>query len=198
MTVKTEDGGGGLLIAANDFRHIAQIDQTVRAPSSGADQEITEFLLGLELSGGVDREIVGAQADVPGAGRQVLGSEGVVDVLLCDAELRHLVATHLDVDDLGSDSVEFDTFDILGAEQLALEELRVLIDLVVGVSLSGDGHIDPIDIAEIIVDVGRSCAGRQTALGVVHLAAELVPHLRQRVLVVLVLDFGFDEREAPI
>ena len=178
MTVKTEDGGGGLLIAANDFRHIAQIDQTVRAPSSGADQEITEFLLGLELSGGVDREIVGAQADVPGAGRQVLGSEGVVDVLLCDAELRHLVATHLDVDDLGSDSVEVDTFYILGAEQLALEELRVLIDFVVIVALACDRHIDPVDVAKVVVDVGLAGAGWKLRLNVVDLATELIPHLR--------------------
>ena len=73
-------------------------------------------------------------------------------------------------------------------EQLAAEQFRRVVELRVGELRPRERKENPEDITEIIEHKGRPGARRQAALGVGDLAAEFVPHLRQRLCVVLVPD----------
>ncbi len=115
-----------------------------------------------------------------------------------DAELRHAIAIRLDVDRLGALAPELYLGDVLDEQQLAAQHLGDFLELGCGVLVAVDGDKDAENVAIVVVDDGRAGAGRQPALHVIHLAAQLVPDLGQRRLVVLVLDADRDRRKAPV
>ncbi len=86
------------------------------------------------------------------------------------------------------DTPEDDALHVIRLEQITPQELGGLIELRVGVPRTSEHQVDAVDIAEIVIDGRRPGAWRKAALVVVDLSSQLVPHLRQSVLVVLVLD----------
>ena len=148
----------------------------------GADQQVTEFLFTLKLTGRVDRNILITEIYITGRDRKVFRREGIVDILLRDAELRHFLAAHFDIDHLFLGAIQDNPLDILGAEQLPLQELGVFVDLLATVSVTGDGNIHTVSITEIIIDQRRSGAGRQRPLVITDLAPQLIKHLRHLLL----------------
>ena len=192
--VEAELATGRLAIAAHDRGHVAQPDQPLGAGLG--DDQVGHVVHGVESAGRIDGDVLGSQSHVAGGHGHVFLLKRAKDDPLRNPQLGHLLTRRLDIDDLRLHAVEGDPFDVLNQQQLALEQVGELLQLGVGVAVAGQGEVDAVDVAEIVVDQGGTGAGWKMPLGVTHLAAEFVPDLGQGVLVVLVLDVHGDGREA--
>ena len=65
----------------------------------------------------------------------------------------------------------------------------------IGKALAGQSKKDTVYVTIIIIHKGRSGPGRKTALVVIDLTPQLVEHLRQGRLVILVLEVNLHKRE---
>ena len=126
-----------------------------------------------------------ADAHAAAVGGDVLRLQLAVDLLLVDAELRQPLPRDFEEDDFLLFAEEFDLLDVRHQQQLAAQELDVAAQFGLRVAVAGDRQEDAVHVAEI-VDHHRPAAhrGRQLRLHVGDLATQLVPDLRDRVLVV--------------
>ena len=115
-------------------------------------------------------------------------AQGRKNCLWADAQLGHAVAGEFNVDDLLLVPEDLDFLHVRYQEQFASEQLRRLVELRVGEIRPGEREENPENVTEVIEHQGRPRARWQTALGVGDLATEFIPHLRQRMPVVLVPD----------
>ncbi len=162
------------------------------------DQQPLEILDLVEQAGRLDGEMLLSHLRETRVDDQVLVAQRGDDLLDGHAELRHAVPVGLDVHRLPALAPELDLGDVLHQQQFAAQELRHLPQLGGRVLRAVHGNEDPPHVAEIVVHHGRTGAGRQLRLDVVHLSPQLVPHLRQRELVVLVLDAHRHRGQAPV
>ena len=85
-----------------------------------------------------------------------------------------------------------DFFHVHNGQQLPLEQFGHFFQFGVGIAVAREGKINPVDIAEIIVDNRWTGPRRQVFLDIVNLAAHLIPHLGQGRLVETILNGNLD------
>src|SRR5262249_1073866 len=110
-------------------------------------------------------------------------------LLLIDAELRQPWSRDFQENGLLLRPEELDTLDARDQQHFAAEELGVATDFRKRGSVARNSQEDAEDVSEI-VDNHRRTTDRwwQLGLDIVDLAAELIPHLGNRVLVIPILD----------
>ncbi len=196
VPVVAKQRAGRLHVAAPYAGHVAQVDLLVRALF--AQQQFLEVLDGLDLSARLDRDELGADLHAPRVRDHVLLAQGLLDGGGTEPELGEAIAVGLDVDRLVALTPEGDLGHVLDQQQLLLVELGHVAQLGVGVVVAVDGDEDAPHVAEVVVHHRGAGTGRELALDVADLAPQLVPHLGQGELVVLVLDVGLDLGGPPV
>ena len=152
----------------------------------------------LNVAGRVNGDVFLAHFDTAGIGNDVLVLQRLGDLRRNDAELGHAIALRLDVDHFASLTPEIDFGDVLHEQQFTAQELYVFLEFREAVFRSRYGEENAVDIAKVINDLRLAGARRQLVLNIANLAAYLVPDLRQRIFVVLVLDAHRDRRQAAV
>ena len=104
--------------------------------------------------------------------------------------------THFDVNYLGLYAPEGDLGHVFAKKNLFLQVLGVFLKFLERIAVAVYCVEQPVYVAEIVVDNRRPGAGRQLALNITHLAAQLIPNLRQLARRKGALHLGVDDRKA--
>ena len=115
-----------------------------------------------------------------------------------DSQLGHAIPIGFDIDGLGALSPELDFRHVLNEQQFTAQHLGDFFEFRCRVVIAVNSQEDTPHIAVVVVDHRGSRPRRQLRLNVADLAAQLVPDLWQRRLVVLVLDPHGDRREPAV
>jgi len=157
FAVHAQETLGRVHVATPDIGHIPQIDEPA---ALAADQQIPEIFFRFEYTRGVEGHVFRTNGHAPGVRRQIFGTESVKNLGAGDAQGRHLGPGHLHVDGLGLFTEKYDLFHVDHGEQFPFEYLGHFFNFGHGETVTGNGEIDAVHIAEIVVDNGRAGPGR--------------------------------------
>lgn len=130
-----------------------------------------------EAAGGLYAEAVGAGLQSACVNYPVLAVEGGGNVGHADSALRHECLVDVDFYRTVLDAEEFHLGHVLHAQQLVLDALGLVFQFAVGACVAAEAVEHTQYVAEVIVHYRRPGTGRQLALHVAYLAAQLVPQL---------------------
>ncbi len=161
------------LVAAPHAGDIAQINH---APvGCGGDQQILDGFDRVDGPARVDDDALVANRHIPRRYRGVLLRQDVVDVGDGHAEGGRVFARDLHEDRLRQRAVDGHLGDAVDLQQVLLQGLGVTAELGGRVAVAGEKVIEPVNVAEIVIDNRGSGPGRQRLLGVVDLVPKLRP-----------------------
>ena len=127
---------------------IAQID---RAPEAGAaDDHVADVAGFCEFAGGIDDDVFRAGLERPAGQRDVAGIQNAFEIRGLQAVRGEPFLRVIEIDLLGQDAGAIDARDFGRAEQRAREQVREVVELVIGVFVAwicGDELGDLIGVA---------------------------------------------------
>ena len=165
-----------------------------RPRSHRGDQQIADVLGLLEPAGWRDAYALVAHLQIPGIHHGVLQLQRVVYVARIEAPLGELLFGDVDIDHFVLHAPQLHARHTVHQTQVFLQEVRIILQLGIGIPVTGHCQHVAIDKTEVIGNVGFAGTRWQQRRRVTELLANLVPDLRQAVFPVLVLDLDLDIR----
>ena len=186
---------GGSAVAALQGRDVSKKQLPARLVRP--DDQIEHVLGGRKTAFRVEGDVLVTDPHPAAVGGDVLRLQLVVDLLFANPEAGEALPRNLQVDDLLLVAKQIDLVDPPDEQHLAAEKLRIAAQFGFREPVAGDRQENAVNVAEI-VHHDRSAADRrrQLRLHVGDLAAEFVPNLRDRILMIPVLNDGGDDGPA--
>jgi hypothetical protein len=151
-----------------------------------------------EGAGNAQVDAVGGGVDRAAGEDGVLLGDAVEDLLRRDAEIGELGVAELDEDLLRPLADDVDLVDVRDTQQPLTDVLGAGLEIGEAHAVGGE-HVEcGIDVAVLVVEVGAGDAGRELALDVTDLLADLVPELLHLGGRGLVAERDADERAAGL
>ena len=131
-----------------------------------ADQQISQLIDALKLTGGVEADRFAANADLPGAGHHVKSGQDCGELVEGDPARRHLRQRDIHIDLLRNDAADSDFTDPRHQHQLPAQLFGIAHQLRVGKTVARDSEEKAKHIAKVIVDERGDYARGEKAAGV--------------------------------
>ena len=163
----------GVDVSTGDPAHVPQVELLVIR----IEQEAIEIINTCILAGRVERDELRPDPCTTGITDQVLGLQLTNDHDRWHAELGKAVPVQLDIDTLPALAEGVDLGDILHKQKLAPEHVGDFFQLSLRVVLAVEDDKHPVDITIVIHHDRGAGPGGQVFLGIIDLAAQLVPDL---------------------
>ena len=146
-----------------------------------------------ELARGCNAETPILQVDSPGVDDSILDSKGTCNILRGQAQLGELGLRSFDIDALVLDAPEIHASHAWHDGELLADDSRVTVEICIAEAVTGERHQEAEDEPEVVTDPGFAGAGGELVFDVADVLAHVVPHLRQSIRPVLVLDIDLDD-----
>ncbi len=175
LAVEAHLGARRIDVAVPDGGDVAQAN--IAGAAGAAQGQVLQVADVRELAGQADLHVV-RRRDQHAAGADVVLLRDLVgDAVDVQPHLRELGLLELDVDLLVLVAEQGDLGDVGHAQQLLADRIGVVVELAIGEAVGGQRIDGAVHIAEIIVEVRSTHAGRQRRRDIAHLLAHRVPEL---------------------